>query len=192
MDPIVEPIFDTLKKSFPVTQTNFAILKLAVDALDPQLLALYIDYVDKHNNDLLNDPFPNSGFDLFTPKQVEFDKSFVSQFVDLRVKCEMVYCDVFNNLTNTCAFVVHPRSSLSKTPLMLANHTGIIDAGYRGSLIGAFRCLPITNDSYIVEPYTRLLQICHPTLCPVFIILVNVSDLSDTLRGSGGFGSTGK
>jgi dUTPase len=75
---------------------------------------------------------------------------------------------------------------------MLANHTGIIDCGYRGSLIGALRWLNINNESeYVLEKNTRLLQICHPTLCRVFVWLVFEEELSNTSRGSGGFGSTG-
>jgi dUTPase len=74
---------------------------------------------------------------------------------------------------------------------MLANHTGIIDSGYRGSLIGAFRCLHLSNQNYIVDIYTRLVQICHPSLCPIYVVMVNESDLSTTQRGIGGFGSTG-
>jgi dUTP pyrophosphatase len=74
---------------------------------------------------------------------------------------------------------------------MLANHTGIIDAGYRGSLIGAFRNLG--QRDYEVESDTRLLQLCHPTLCPIYVEIVqSLHDLgSETERGSGGFGSTG-
>jgi dUTP pyrophosphatase len=72
---------------------------------------------------------------------------------------------------------------------MLANHTGIIDSGYRGSLIGAFRSF--SNNEYIVDEGTRLLQICHPTLCPIFVIIVDESELSSTERNDGGFGSTG-
>ena len=92
--------------------------------------------------------------------------------------------------------MVFPRSSMSKTPLMLANHIGIIDAGYRGSLMGAFRCLKIPEGhtclhAYNVEKHTRLLQICHPSLCPVYVELMDESRLSVTSRGSGGFGSTG-
>ena len=72
---------------------------------------------------------------------------------------------------------------------MLANHVGIIDSGYRGDLIGAFRCL---DNEYNVESNTRLLQICHPSLCPVYVVIVPENELSNTERGSGGFGSTGK
>ena len=77
---------------------------------------------------------------------------------------------------------------------MLANHTGIIDAGYRGSLIGAFRWLrgeSTSQEAYVVEKNTRLVQICHPTLCPIYVVMVDENELSSTERGAGGFGSTG-
>ena len=113
----------------------------------------------------------------------------------------MIYCDLdLNSLTSLaqhqyCGYLIHPRSSISKTELMLANHTGIIDSGYRGSLIGAFRWLPARDagdsPSYTVDPYTRLLQICHPSLCPILVEIVDASQLAVTERGAGGFGSTG-
>ena len=83
-----------------------------------------------------------------------------------------------------CGFYTHPRSSISKTPLMLANHTGgVIDYGYRGNLIGAFRWLPSGGEdiSYTVVQYTRLLQICHPSLCPMYIQVIDTTELANKL-----------
>jgi dUTP pyrophosphatase len=150
--------------------------------------------VETHNLAILNNVFADSGFDLFVPDNVTFNREIESKFIDFQVKAEMVYCDVHSNRLRTCAYNIHPRSSISKTPLMLANHTGIIDAGYRGSLIGAFRWLKETNSAnnyYVVESNTRLVQVCHPTLCPIYVVLVNENELSTTERGAGGFGSTG-
>jgi dUTPase len=56
-------------------------------------------------------------------------------------------------------------------------------------MIGAFRCFV---DNYTVEKHNRLLQICHPKLEPFIVKLVDESELSETERGEGGFGSTGK
>jgi dUTP pyrophosphatase len=86
---------------------------------------------------------------------------------------------------------MYPRSSLSKTQLRLANNTGIIDAGYRGPLIGMFDCL--TDDEYEVSSFTRLLQICAPGLVPIYVRVIDlIADLGpNTSRGEGGFGSTG-
>jgi dUTPase len=57
-------------------------------------------------------------------------------------------------------------------------------------LIGAFR--NTGENTYVVEKDVRLLQICHPSLCPIYVELVDESELSTTERGEGGFGSTGK
>jgi len=35
-------------------------------------------------------------------------------------------------------------------------------------------------------------QICHPTLCPIYVITMDENELASTTRGDKGFGSTGK
>jgi len=162
------------------TNNHFATLKLAI--VDESLQEIYKDKVEKHNAGCMNNPFPDSGFDLFVPETVTFDTIHKSKFIDMGVKAEMVKDG------KTLPFYIHPRSSISKTPLILANHTGIIDAGYRGNLIGAFRSF---DAGYVVEKQTRLVQICAPNLTPIYVKIVNESDLSSTARGDGGFGSTG-
>jgi dUTP pyrophosphatase len=173
--------------------SEYATLHLYVDKND-ELIDLYKNHVEKHNSSIISDTFPNSGFDLFVPNDVSFLSDTKSVMINMKVKAEMTYTDVTRNITNKSSpFLMHPRSSISKTPLMLANHTGIIDSGYRGWLIGAFRNLQFNEKTeYNVEKHTRLLQICHPLLCPVFVELVDDENLlSTTSRGSGGFGSTG-
>jgi dUTP pyrophosphatase len=162
---------------------TFAILKLAIS--EPQLAEKYREYIEIHNEgNLTNGPYSNSGFDLFVPETTTVAPGMKTQMISMGVKAEMLFKG-----KEPCGYFMFPRSSLSKTPLMLANHTGIIDAGYRGPLIGAFRNL---GEEYVVEKHTRLLQICHPALCPIFVALVNETELSSTERGEGGFGSTGK
>ena len=87
-------------------------------------------------------------------------------------------------------YFLYPRSSTgTKTPLRLANSIGIIDAGYRGNYIAAFD--NIRTESFKVERLQRLVQICPPNLTyPLRLELVE--DLEQTIRGTGGFGSTGK
>lgn len=174
--------------------TTFAVLKLAVKSENEELIELYKNVCKTHNNNMKNDMFPNSGFDLFVPKDVEFTDNIQSIFIDHQIKAEMNIVTISNNdiMINETAFYMYPRSSLSKTPLMLANHTGIIDSGYRGPIIGAFRYFQKDEQSYTVEKNTRLLQICHPSLCRIFVCLVDEDKLSNTSRGDGGFGSTGK
>jgi dUTP pyrophosphatase len=177
---ISSTILNTLQDNF---RKNYAILKLAVDPNKPELQDLYKNHVENHNHSLLTDPFPNAGFDLFVPETTDVP-SINPTMISMHVKCEMLNSD-----NVSCGYYMFPRSSISKTPLMLANHTGIIDSGYRGNLIGAFRNL--FSQPYTVEKQTRLLQICHPSLSPVYVVLVKDTDLSTTSRGEGGFGSSG-
>ena len=97
--------------------------------------------------------------------------------------------------TNT-GYYMYPRSSISKTPLRLANSVGIIDSGYRGHLMGMFDCLPLAQagESYTIQPFDRLLQICSPDLGPIYVLLVDFENElgGNTERGIGGFGSTGR
>jgi dUTP pyrophosphatase len=185
----------------PHILTNYAVLKLAVQSDDPELLELYAGHVAKHNASLDTTLFPNSGFDLFVPEDTVFDDSvFRTKMMNLQVRCEMLFCDKrfigngeeMDMVYFSSPFLLHPRSSMSKTPLMLANHTGIIDSGYRGDLIAALRCFPSAEEGhYVVAKHTRLFQICHPSLCPIYVVLTKTSELSSTERGAGGFGSTG-
>ena len=189
-------VFNSLKGYCKNTTKNFAIMKIAF--ADENVALLYEKAIEKHNKSFLENVYCDSGFDLYVPEDVAFTQEFESKFIDMKVKVEMIQCDVTNDDSNKypTGFHLYARSSISKTPLMLANHVGIIDSGYRGSIIGAFRWLhmredPLAFERYVVEKGTRLLQICHPTLCPVYVMVVPESQLSSTERGAGGFGSTG-
>ena len=108
------------------------------------------------------------------------------ELIDMFIKCEMID----NNKQRSVGFYVYPRSSMSKTPLMLGNHVGIIDSGYRGSIKVALRNL-MQNERVKLDKLTRLVQICAPDLSAFNVIMVDESELSNTERGDGGFGSTG-
>jgi len=174
-----------------------AFLKIYIDNTLPnyeQVLALYTDAVLKHNRAVLDDPLPNSGFDLFFLEKTVFGGGgddalpFQNKMCNFHLKMEMDYFD--GHMEYPTGFYLYPRSSICKTPLMLSNHVGIIDMSYRGFVMGAFRCF---DASYVVEENTRLLQICHPSLCPIYVYIVEKeTDLElNTTRGTGGFGSTG-
>ncbi len=83
---------------------------------------------------------------------------------------------------------VRPRSGLSiKHGITLINCVGTIDEDYRGEL-----CVPvvnISNETYIIQPGERIAQmvIAHVEQAEIKV----VEELSDTVRGVGGFGSTG-
>ena len=116
--------------------------------------------------------------------------------VDFKVKC-CAKIIKYNKIQCYTPFYTYARSSISKTPLRLANNQGIIDAGYRGNLIGMFDCIhkdQTASCDFYVDEYTRLLQICSPSLSPIYVEIVDkFQDLGpSTSRGDGGFGSTGK
>ena len=81
-----------------------------------------------------------------------------------------------------------PRSSIAKTPLRLCNSIGLIDGGYRGEIMAAVD--NIKGEDYTVEPNQRLFQLVAMNGSPISFEIVN--DLSESSRGKGGFGSTGK
>ena len=86
------------------------------------------------------------------------------------------------------SYFLMPRSSLSKTPLRLANSVGLIDAGYRGEIMAAVD--NIKDFAYEVEIGQRLFQIVAMDGSAIHFELGD--HLSETTRGTDGFGSTGK
>jgi dUTP pyrophosphatase len=84
-------------------------------------------------------------------------------------------------------FDVVGRSSISKTGWMLANNIGIIDATYRGSIIVAL--IKVYDDADEIQLPMRLVQMIPRSL--ILMENIEVDSLSDTVRGSGGFGSSG-
>ena len=83
---------------------------------------------------------------------------------------------------------VRPRSGIaSKFGVTLPNSPGTIDADYRGEC-----CVPLINHGnkpFTVEPNMRIAQmIISPVVQASFEV---VEELNETVRGTGGFGSTG-
>jgi dUTP pyrophosphatase len=70
----------------------------------------------------------------------------------------------------------------------MANSIGLIDGGYRGELIAM--CDNIKDFTFTAEKGQRLFQVVACDCSPIFYELAEA--LSETTRGSGGFGSTGK
>lgn len=82
--------------------------------------------------------------------------------------------------------LLFPRSSIAKTSLILSNSVGVIDSGYRGSIMLKYR-YPEEGMVYeIGDRVGQLIILPYPQ-----IEFEEVEELSDTDRGSGGFGSSG-
>ena len=89
--------------------------------------------------------------------------------------------------------LVFPRSSVAKKDLILSNCVGVIDAGYRGEVTAKFGLAnrrPTANDDMIYHAGDRIAQIVFVKLPDVQ--LVESEELSDSDRGTGGYGSTGR
>ena len=88
-----------------------------------------------------------------------------------------------------CAGLVYARSSLgAKRGLAPAYKVGVIVSDYRGEIRVVL--LNHSQQTQVVEPGERIAQfLITPVLTPMY---VEATELSDTTRGEGGFGSTGK
>lgn len=86
------------------------------------------------------------------------------------------------------AGLIYARSGLaSKKGLAPANKVGVVDADYRGEVMVALHNHSLV--AAIVEPKERIAQL---VIAPFLKADFNeVDELSDTVRGTGGFGSTG-
>jgi len=176
------------------------VLKLRVVSDDPELLNLYknVAVAKMETKEYLENPHKDSGFDIYTPKGQERINPGETRLVNLEIQCAAykIVCDGDTCQRVPTAFYMYPRSSIYKTPLRLANNTGIIDSGYRGNLMGAFDNIrrpgsshPDSTWSQELNMYGRMLQICMPDLSPFKVEIVETLD--DTSRGAGGLGSTG-
>jgi hypothetical protein len=170
---------------------NFMYLRVFIEQNDHDLKIRYNDHVRNHNSKVFNDPrHIDAGFDLLVPHNLNCARENGVNKINHRIKCSASIISQNRGPYNT-GYYLHPRSSIIKTPLRLANSTGIVDSGYRGNIIGAFDC---NSDNYLVNEFERLIQICAPSLMPIYVELVeNEYDLGEeTARGGGGFGSSGR
>jgi hypothetical protein len=185
------------------------LLKVFVDDSDLELQNKYLQAANTHNNKIMNNQhIIDAGFDLYAPGNEGDELRFFGtgrenggpvNKLDFKICCSAKMITDKNKIFNT-GFYMYPRSSISKTKLRLANSTGIIDAGYRGHLMGMFDVVNLdTNErpeeaDFIGTKFDRYAQICAPGLVPILVEVVNsMEELGEkTERGTGGFGSTGR
>ena len=167
-------------------------LNVKVVSNNDKLLEYYQSLTSHHDGD--------SGVDLYSFEDEKGCEFLSTYTIDFGIQCEMI--DLSDNTLSS--YYLYPRSSISKTNFQLANSVGIIDAGYRGNIMAKVRCFdnsvkPSMADGcgrfYYKDPLPRLpegkwFQITAPDLRPIRVNLV--AELSETTRGSGGFGSTSK
>jgi dUTP pyrophosphatase len=149
-------------------------MKLRILPDNDSVKVLYTNHGTYHEGD--------SGLDLYFPVDVRVEGCSTA-VIELGIRCEALDDEGEKYLSYWLA----PRSSISRTPLRMANSIGIIDAGYRGVLKVAVDNR--SEEMYMIKRGDRLFQICAPDLTDIKMSVV--SELSTTSRGEGGFGSTG-
>ena len=120
----------------------------------------------------------DAGMDLTITKEIENTSFSVSYGFGIAMEIPKGYVGL-----------VFPRSSVRNQELILSNCVGVIDSGYRGELQATFKKTQgLDSIKYKVgERGAQIIILPYPT-----IYMTEVPELSDTERGAGGFGSTGK
>lgn len=115
------------------------------------------------------------GLDIPMPSSVIVPANSKAYSVDLGFKAEQNF-----------GYMLIPRSSISKTPLRLANSIGIIDKSYRGKVM-----VKVDNNSkldFMMKEGSCYFQIVSFSgILPKYYLVDNINE---TIRGGGGFGST--
>ena len=120
----------------------------------------------------------DSGFDL-TLVDLKKENEHGIQFFGTGVKVQPPHGYYFDLV---------PRSSMSKSGFLLANSIGIIDQSYRGEIIVA---LCKVHDDVKLELPCKIVQIVPKKWIHMNALQINEDSLTDSQRGTGGFGSTG-
>lgn len=152
---------------------------------------------------LLNHHEGDSGIDLYSLQSSNMSNNHNNDTIDFQIQCEMIDLK-YNTLVS---YTLIPRSSISKTPFMMRNSIGLIDAGYRGNImakiiyievrdtqgaspfVGESRKEPPIYSAFL--PEGRWFQLVAPNNGNIKVnVLSDYESLTTTSRGEGGFGST--
>ena len=145
-------------------------MHLRIKTFNNLVKKLYLNHGHFHEGD--------AGIDLFIINEQTIEPG-ESAKINMGIACENV---------DKKPFLLIPRSSISKTPLRQSNSIGLIDAGYRGEIIAAVD--NIKEEKYCLEPGQRLFRLVAMDGSKVSFELTD--ELTESKRGEGGFGSTGK
>ena len=144
-------------------------MKLLIKPLNDLAKQYYLNHNHFHRGD--------AGLDLYVLEDQIFQPGETAK-IKLGISCES---------SDGKGYFLFPRSSISKTPLRMANSIGLIDGGYRGEIMAV--CDNIKDYEFSVSKGDRLFQIVSADLSSIEFEITD--KLSDSTRGKGGFGSTG-
>lgn len=136
--------------------------------------------------------YGDAGADM-TATKVTWNKEYGFYDISTEVACQIPHGYVG---------FIFPRSSLSKYDLILCNHVGVFDSGYRGTVSFRFK---LAKSNSIIHKTLRKIGLIKPLriykegdrIGQLVIIkhesptYIESNDLSETKRGERGFGSTG-
>ena len=145
-------------------------MHLLIKTLNETAKSLYSNHGHFHDGD--------AGLDLYVLQETTI-LAGETKLLKLGICCEP---------SDGKAYYLFPRSSISKTPLRMSNSIGLIDGGYRGEIMAS--CDNIKDFDFTIDKGQRLFQLVAVDSSPISYEVVE--DLSNTSRGDGGFGSTGK
>lgn len=130
-----------------------------------------------------------AGMDCVTVSEPEFEDTYVCYNLGFAMEVPAGHVGL-----------LFPRSSNSKKDLLLSNSVGVIDEDYRGEVQARFKDTFMSRGLFVgtpsgIEPkyYAKGDAVCQLIIIPVARFNAMWADeLSDTVRGDGGFGSTNK
>lgn len=145
-------------------------MKLFIKTLNNEAETAYAEHGHFHDGD--------AGLDLYVLEDLTVEPG-ETKAIKFGISCQPA---------DGRAYFLIPRSSISKTPLRMANSIGLIDGGYRGEVMAMVD--NIKTEAFTAEKGQRLFQIVACDCSPISYELTD--ELTETTRGTGGFGSTGK
>jgi len=126
----------------------------------------------------------DSGFDL---------RAFISEPITLKpLERKLIPTGLRFELSQNTELQVRPRSGMAlKYGISVLNTPGTVDEGYRGDV--GIIAVNLSNEVYIIQPGERIAQgVIVNVIGQGISDLSKVNNLSETERGEGGFGSSGK
>jgi dUTP pyrophosphatase len=126
----------------------------------------------------------DSGFDL---------RAFISEPITLKpLERKLIPTGLRFELSQNTELQVRPRSGMAlKYGISVLNTPGTVDEGYRGDV--GIIAVNLSNEEYTIQPGERIAQgVIVNVIGQGISDLSKVNNLSETERGEGGFGSSGK
>jgi dUTP pyrophosphatase len=126
------------------------------------------------------------------PGDAGMDITCTDRYFDQTTNCWVYHTGLAVEIPEGYVGLIFPRSSICKVDLSLSNAVGVIDSGYRGEIKFFFRGHPREREGMLTKLYPIGDRIGQMIIMPFPMIdIEEATELSDSVRGTGGFGSSG-